>query len=174
MRCLTVRQPWAHCIFSEVRIDGPDGIALVESKRVENRPSAPPPSIAPIAGEPGEIFAIHSSQKLDREVLAEMTRRGYVLPGEWPAAVDTSPRRRGSTATGAVLGVARIERVVEQDRWSVDLPGGQLRWWIGPYGWVLCDVVALPTPVPCKGQLAYGWPLPEDVEEMVVEGWEKA
>jgi hypothetical protein len=168
MRALTLRQPFGFFTFSEVWVDGPDGLKSVASRRVENRPMRPPASIAPHDGAPGELFAITTSQKLDRASIAEARIRGYVLPDDWPLAADTAPERRTATSTGAVIGVARIERVVEQKRWTVDIPGDQLRWWVGPYGWVLCDVAALPVPVPCKGQLPYGWRLPEDVEEMVV------
>lgn len=171
MRALTIHQPWPYLMLVDPCVTGEMN---VERKRVENRTRRPPASLAPTREGPGEPFAIHASAKPDRAAIEDLERRGYILPGAWPLAVDVPIGERSSACCGAVLGVARVERVVEQDRWEARLPGGQLRWWIGPCGWLLCDVVALPTPVPCKGQQGHGWRLSEDVEEMVVEGWGKA
>lgn len=44
----------------------------------------------------------------------------------------------------------------------------QRRWFFGPVGYVLRDVIALPTPVQCKGALGF-WTLPADVEANVRE-----
>lgn len=170
MRALTVRQPWPLLMLTDPQVVGE---VDVERKCVENRTRRPPANLAPTREGPGEVFAIHAAAAPDGEAIEDLERRGYILPGAWPLAADVPIRERSSACCGAVVGVARIERVVEQERWEVCLPGGQLRWWIGPVGWLLCEVVALPTPVPCKGQQGHGWRLPEDVEEMVVEGWGK-
>jgi len=37
-------------------------------------------------------------------------------------------------------------------------------WFVGPFGWVLSDVVVLPAPVPCRGAQGL-WEVPADVRE---------
>ncbi len=119
-------------------------------KRIENRNWTPPAHLV------GEVIAIHAGKKLDLEALEDLQQRGYEIPDELPAK--------------AVVAVARLVSVVE-----VAPPEShpQRQWWIGPYGWILDDVVALPSPVPCRGYQRL-WNLPSDVAEAVYEQWGKA
>jgi hypothetical protein len=48
------------------------------------------------------------------------------------------------------------------------LPDDQRRWFFGPFGYVLRDVRALATPVPCRGWQGF-WTLPDDIESAVNE-----
>ncbi len=110
-------------------------------KDIENRSWAP--SLLP-----DEVFAIHAgSRKPD------------------PDDVQTVRRRFGRTARvpdeyafGAIVAVARAAGTVSKSR---------SKWFTGPVGWVLQDVVPLREPVPCKGMLGL-WRLPRGVEAKVV------
>lgn len=64
---------------------------------------------------------------------------------------------------GAVVAVATVTGKMVRGE-------GQLRewpWYCGPCGWILREVVALDTPVPCRGYQKL-WVLPADVEAAVV------
>ena len=115
-------------------------------KRIENRTWEPPDSIR------GQRIAIHAGLRNDRagrETVAVLRALGHVVP-------DDLPR-------GCVVAVAKIAGWRHSPRLEVD---GE--WWIGPVGWELDDVVALASPVPCKGLLGL-WELPESVERAVRE-----
>jgi hypothetical protein len=113
-------------------------------KRIENRGWKPPRWII------GERIAIHAGKKFDEEdafdLLSEL---------DMPDIHDL--------ARGAVVAVATVKGYVE----SIGESHPQHRWFCGPYGWVLDDVVALERPVPCKGALKL-WFLPADVERDVL------
>lgn len=49
-----------------------------------------------------------------------------------------------------------------------EMPPDQRRWFFGPVGYVLRDVIALPTAVPCRGWQGF-WSLPDDVRAKVEE-----
>jgi len=141
MRALTLIQPYG-------------GLIATGIKRVENRTWPAPPSML------GQRFAIHAGSKVDRETIEDLLDEGLTEHELW--------RMRS-----AVLAVATLDRVVA-DRITSGLGSfhsltrDEACWYNGPFGFVLCDIVALPAPVPCKGALGF-WTLPSDVERAVRE-----
>lgn len=118
-------------------------------KRVENRPWKPWPSIV------GQVIAIHAAAKVDPAAEAEaaafiVRRIGLTLRDVTGAGL---PR-------GAIVATARVTGCVDA---SAD------PWFVGPYGWTLDEVVALPSPVPCRGAQGL-WTVPPDVEALVLGG----
>lgn len=133
---LTLHQPWASAIVS-----GP--------KRIENRIWAPP------SGVIGRRIWIHAG-------LSYATDRHAEVLDLWPALDELV------LPTGAIIGSAVVTGYVH------DQPDGGVRvvgagthemfddpWWIGPCGWLLGDVRALPEPVPCRGAQKL-WRIPAD------------
>lgn len=167
MKALTILQPWASLIVGSP--------TAPPQKPIENRSWMPPASMI------GERFAIHAGKKLDLHAFARVfldkicgeVRPPYQTPAQFPR--------------GGVVGVATLEWAIalrSHDRlaafgdrfqritpdtlasWALDADA--LRWFFGPVGFVLRDVRAVATPVPCKGALGF-WQLPGDVERAVVE-----
>lgn len=159
MRALTVTNPWAGLIAAGIKL-------------VENRPRSM------IKSEDfGKPFAIHASREIDESVYDSIHRvapeigRGDIHKTFAPAW------GRLSRITSAVIAVATLRdamyiggnspetTVKVLDRLGIS---EQLRFTFGPTVYVLSDVVALPTPVPCKGSLGF-WTLPADVDAKVRE-----
>lgn len=137
IRGLTLWRPWAWSI-----VHG--------SKRVENRPWAPPRSIM------GQYIALHAGKHWDYDGAAKIAQ----AHPEMPRTSDLHP-----------LGIVGVARVVDVATSAIDdLPMEQWHWYFGPYGWVLEDVIALPKPVPCRGAQGL-WPLPPAVLEAVRAQW---
>lgn len=164
---LTLIPPWAHAI-------------AYWGKRVENRTWAPPRHLF------GRQIAIHSGKSPWRQ------RKN----GEWTISRDAfddvcstvrfceaaAPGMVSNPTTGewihercsAVLCVATLAGWVHE-RGNFDLvpeiaglPVEYLRspYFVGPYGWVLTDVMTLASPVPCSGKQGV-WSLPADVDAAV-------
>jgi len=76
---------------------------------------------------------------------------------EWPVHVPMLHER--AYPRGVVLAVATIADVVTTH---------DSKWFVGPYGWVLRDVVRLARPVPAKGAQGL-WRLPPDVARQIRE-----
>lgn len=114
-------------------------------KRIENRSWPPPQWII------GEQIAIHAGLRIEREQFAELLDE---LGDERPADSDL--------VRGAIESVATVVGWVEHVR--PDHP--QARWFCGPCGWALDGVVALPRPVPCRGNRKL-WIVPVDIEAEV-------
>lgn len=115
-------------------------------KRIENRPWRPWASIV------GTRIAIHAAAKVDPVAEAAVegwVRRhmGLVVP---PAA---------SLPRGAIVATARVTGVVTESASP---------WFVGPFGWTLDEVVALPAPVPCRGAQGL-WIVPADALAQVIE-----
>lgn len=164
LRALTITQPWAGLIAASVKL-------------VENRPRAM------IKREDfGKPFAIHASREIDEDVYARISE---IAPEHCPDTFITFdlPWWKLSRITSAVIAVATIDKVFDGpwDPESIRKYGAELRfsngqllgqsqarWFFGPVGYVLRDVIALPTPVPCKGALGF-WTLKDDVEAKVRE-----
>ena len=138
MRALTLTQPWAGLVASGVKL-------------IENRPWKPPTKMM------GERFAIHASRAVDLDTIAELD-------------VDHDiPERPVWRITSAIVGVATLDTYVTDVRQIAEyMAPEQERWFFGPVGFVLRDVVQLASPVPCKGALGF-WTLPDDVARQVVE-----
>ena len=135
-------------------------------KRVENRTWAPPASVI------GQRVAIHAGLKLDLAARQSLRMNGH----------DYHTPERDGYVHGAV------ESVVTIAGWVRDFRGADVAlddevsahvtdpeaidavfspWFMGPIGWVLTDIIALPEPVPCKGAQGL-WTLPADVESAVL------
>lgn len=151
MRALTLHRPWSWAI-------------VAGHKPVENRPWAPPRNMI------GVPFAIHSGKKWDAEGARFICDRVVAFPVDYYLA----------HASGAVIGVVTIERVVasreaQGHRWMPSdhpchadtLTPDQRRWFSGPFGWVLRDVRRLEVAVPCRGYQMF-WSLPAEVESEVL------
>jgi hypothetical protein len=106
-------------------------------KRIENRSWSPPDWII------AQRLAIHAGQTIERDsVLALGAPQDQLV-------------------TGAVVAVVTVKGWIAKPR-----SAEQARWFSGPKGWVLDDVVALPNPVPCNGARRL-WELPYDVDAEV-------
>jgi hypothetical protein len=157
MRALTLTQPWAGLVASGIKL-------------VENRPRRMIKS-----DDFGKRFAIHASREIDDPTYDRIksidptlfTAAGYA---RWYSL---------SRITSAVIAVATLDRMIEVGPASPDfgdpnsqailsLPEDQRRWFFGPIGYVLRDVIALETPVPCRGFQGF-WTLPADVAAKVGE-----
>jgi hypothetical protein len=155
MRALTLTQPWAGLVASGIKL-------------VENRPRRMIKS-----SDFGTRFAIHASRQIDEDVydrIAEIAPdilKRVKVPGvgehwEIPCFRDWY---RLSRDTSAVIAVATLDRIVTGNASRLDAE--QRRWYFGPIGYVLRDVVALKSPVPCRGFQGF-WTLPGDVEAKVL------
>lgn len=143
MKAISLNRPWPWAVCH-----------APAPKRIENR-SYRPRSVL------GDQVALHAGRRWD-----DVTAAAFA--GAWPASFPQAP-------SDHPLGIVGVARVVG---W-IDVPGnateGEVsdddlhsRWLNGPIGWVLRDVVALPTPVPTPGRLGL-WSLPTDVAMQVRE-----
>lgn len=150
MKCLSVRQPWAHLILCGV-------------KPVENR--------SWYTDFRGPLL-IHAGTKADPDALEALASIGEdighgaatALVMEW--AAGTSPQCRPSTARGAIIGVVDVVEC-----WNVGTTFSRLPdarpWACGPFCWVLRNPGVFPEPIPYKGRLGL-FDVPDDV---IPEGW---
>ena len=114
-------------------------------KRTENRSWPAPQRVL------GQYIAIHAGMSFREDA------------ADWLAARTGRMLTRQNVPLGAVVALARVVEVVQEHS---DDP-----WFIGPYGWVLDDVVAL-TPVPCRGRQQL-WRLPDEVYADINVQWTK-
>ncbi|HEX4954775.1 MAG TPA: hypothetical protein VF017_15390 [Thermoanaerobaculia bacterium] len=114
-------------------------------KLLENRDWRPPTWAV------GQLLAIHATREVDGLAVESLLSHGYAVPAELP--------------TSAVVAIARLTGCTTR-RPPVGHP--QRRWFMGRYAWQLAGVLALPRPVPCRGQLSV-WQLPPEVEARVRE-----
>lgn len=115
-------------------------------KRIENRPWKPWASIV------GRVIAIHAAAKVDPA--GESDAAGFILhrtTGVLPLRLEL-PR-------AAIVATARVTGVVT---------ASTSPWFVGPYGWTLDEVIALPTPVACRGAQGL-WIVPPEVAVQVFE-----
>lgn len=168
LRAATLTQPWAGLVASGI-------------KPIENRDRN-------IAGPDlfGKRVAIHASREIDEDVYARIIdidgdayRATYLdrSDGMLVAAIDTSSRwYKLSRITSAIIGVATLAaKIVGDDPDTLHaarehlgaLAGtGALKWYFGPIGYILTDIIALPEPVPCKGALGF-WRVPHDKRDAI-------
>lgn len=151
MRALTIHRPWPWAIVH---------LPPSHRKGVENRTWPPPPSIL------GERMAIHAGLHFDAEALDFIAAR---CPDDGPLP----PLRPESHPTG-IVGMATVvgyRNSLDEFLHSVHGLRGRVAprnpWFVGPLGWLLADVVALPEPVVCKGAQGL-WTVPAEVEELVL------
>lgn len=165
MKALTLWRPWSDAI-----VHGP--------KRVENRPWRPYP------GTLGTLIAIHAGKKYDAGVW-QKSSDGWKIPDGY------TPPHEAQSPTG-IVGVARVvgyldRREEKHPQQSID--GLRRRsettayarltsrvhhldldpWWLGPVGWLLEDVVALPKAIPYPGALGL-WRVPPKIVDQIENG----
>jgi len=108
-------------------------------KRVENRSWRPPDRLI------GEVIALHAGRVFQEDA------------ADWLAARTGRMVQRSTVPLGAIMALARIKKVVT-DRANDP-------WFVGPYGWVLEDVMPLP-PLPCQGRQRL-WRVPQEVRTQI-------
>lgn len=152
MYALTIRQPWAHCIFHH-------------GKNVENRTWPLPGKLL------GEFIAIHASAKMDSPVAQQSASElaGVDLGGE----KDWMP-------LGHIVGVARLigeiqgwghgsgYRIVGRgDQQTIpDYDPRADKWLFGPHGFVLGERLLLPEPIKVRGRLGF-WLVPDEIDAQI-------
>ena len=112
-------------------------------KRTENRSWSPPQRVL------GQFIAIHAGMTFREDA------------ADWLAARTGRMLTRGNVPLGAVVALARVVKVVQE---HPDDP-----WFLGPYGWVLDDVVTL-SPVPCRGRQQL-WRISDEVYADIETQW---
>ncbi len=147
MRFLSLSNPWPWAIFDMKPQFDLGGIRL-EPKRTENRNWPPPFTVI------GKRIALQASKSWDEEAAGFFLKLG----------IADAPARRDMYPTGVILGFATIAGMVTSSR---PLAPVQAPWFMGRYGWVLEDVLKLPSPIKCKGVLGLRelWP---DVNEQAM------
>lgn len=173
MRAASVTQPWG-------------GLIAAGLKPIENRGR---PMIK--REDFGKPFALHATREIDEAVYPRICEIAPSLFGRASTDEDLARDRvrlgpdtsslwyRLSRITSAVIAIASVDRVITavgrdtiSGRYIYDpedlkgLDETARRWLSGRVGYVLRDVIALPTPVACRGWQGF-WTLPDDVERAV-------
>lgn len=153
MKALTLWRPFPAMIFH---------VPEDEAKRVENRGWRPPRALV------GQRIAIHAGERIDRDAMrAASTMLGMSFPpadkaldiGIIGTARIASVIRKADVDHRIFHGFVKAAEVSHADRiWHDQVA----RWFSGPYGWVLYDVVALPEPLSCKGRQGL-WDVPAEL-----------
>lgn len=120
---------------------------LYGGKRVENRSWHPPHSLI------GQTIALHAGKVYDEQVADWMDIQGLYTP---PARGD-SP-----------MGIVGVASLLGSYRAGVLNQLSKDPWFFGPVGWLLGDVVAFRSPIPCRGAQGL-WTVPEDLEQRIRE-----
>ncbi len=111
-------------------------------KAIENRSQPLPGKFL------GEVVAIHASHaQVDEDNLTEAEK-----------LVRTQIPEEG-LERGSIIGFARFVGSVRSRK---QLRPSDAKWFHGPYGWLVEDVVLLPKPIPCNGALGF-WRVPRRV-----------
>ena len=105
-------------------------------KRIENRTWPPPNEIF------GKQIAIHAGNRVDDAAVLQLAK---MFPELWPGKVGLTH--------GAIVAVVTVTGFT---RSSTD------RWFSGPVGWQLADVIVLKQPIACRGFQKL-WDLPAQV-----------
>jgi hypothetical protein len=162
---LTVHQPYAHLIAIGV-------------KPVENRDWPPPLKLV------GKYLAVHAGKKVDVPAYEQLSRD---RPALW---VRPPLPRPEEMVLGAIVAVARVAgavlvegaadglrvntvRILGPVPAEVARDLGASQWSLGPWLWVLEDVVQLPRPVPISGAQKI-WTVHERAAAEVRAGWLEA
>jgi hypothetical protein len=119
-------------------------------KRVENRGWAPPEGLR------GSWIALHAGKTWDAEGAVFIDR----LVADRPIGHEHVRQ--------AIVGVARIDGWVTRGE---DLAETQRPWFSGPVGWILGDVVELPTPITGVRGKPKLWPVARELTEQVRTGF---
>lgn len=93
-------------------------------------------------------IAVHASKRLEQEEVAEyqslVFRRRLNAPGSPIVSADNC---------GAIIGTVEIVDCVRKS---------DSGWFVGEYGFVLRNPIALPEPIPCRGALGF-WDVPQEL-----------
>lgn len=169
MQALTLWQPWASAIAAG-------------AKQIENRSWSPPARVM------GQRILIHAGKKWDGARAGDVLRAWYAERRENPD-VGAYPDMGRGLPFMALLCTARVRGVLTQtsgpgERLAVTptmWADGELtdldhlaarinrgdetaaRWFLGPVGWVLGDVLPFPTPIQCPGMQGL-WTPTEDIQ----------
>ena len=156
MKGLTLRHPWAFAIAHW-------------GKQIENRTWKPPKALI------GQRIAIHGGKvPTSHDALADIK---YIFEdlksvhGEPSYQVDGNLTLRDILLSG-VVATAVIDRVIylEAFRARNSDPAFADPWFDievdGNVGWVLRDVIVLPTPIPCKGAQGL-WDVPDSIAKVL-------
>lgn len=153
IRGLTLRHPWPQMFLLDE-----------EPKRLENRDWTPPKAMM------GQLIALHGGavpkpgdRKYLTEIQAALTWVGEVFDDP-DASVGFSDEELLNFCTPGIFGVARLTDVVT----SSDDP-----WFVGDFGWVLSDFVAIDPPVPHKGAQGL-WEVQPDALKVLRERYRAA
>ena len=65
---------------------------------------------------------------------------------------------------GSVSSVVKFSQVIIARKELV--PESTRKWFFGPSGWMITDLVLLKEPIPCRGMLGL-WTVPADIEEQI-------
>lgn len=153
MRALTLTQPWAGLVASGIKL-------------IENRPR---PMIK--REDFGAPFALHASREIDPDVYDRIVE---IAPELWGERNPIGDWYRLTRITSAVIAVATVDSVLDPLAHGIlpDHPDAvaplrpdQRRWFFGPIGYMLRDVRALATPVPCRGWQGFWYLTPKDERE---------
>lgn len=184
MRAVTLHQPHASA-------------AAAGAKYIENRSKPVPRNLLGkrMLIHAGQGWDAKRAQAVMDAWIAASAREGWILPP--PAGAVTSGVAHAHFPRGALLAevpvlgclretaraggkpavqvysvapdddraAARVQEVCD----DVNRGGPSLRWWIGPFGWVLDHdrILTFETPVPCPGAQPLGWIVPADVAKRV-------
>lgn len=153
-RALTLTQPWAGLVASGIKL-------------IENRPR----SMIKVE-DFGKPFAIHASREISKQAMRRIIEIAPEL-----CDPTRNPWFELGARTSAIVGVATIDRMIRcstsgtpvagQLFDQLEALGDQRRWFFGPVGYVLRDVRALKTPIPCRGFQGF-WTMPDDVRTAVL------
>lgn len=111
-------------------------------KRVENRSWAIPFNLR------GQWIALHAGKANQRAEWVKV----FEIHGEMPPF---------NLTFGAVTSVAMFGSSILTD--SHRLRPSKQKWFFGPKGWLITDLLLLEEPLPCRGMLGL-WTIPNDIE----------
>ncbi|TAM87648.1 ASCH domain-containing protein [bacterium] len=94
----------------------------------------------------GEVF-IHAGKTIERDSVEMLRADSFSVPEE--------------LACGAIVGVARLVDCIDDETAETRYPD-QVEWISGPWCFILEEVRALATPIPCHGKLGF-FDVPADV-----------
>ena len=136
------------------------------SKRIENRMWTPPDWLI------GKHLALHAGKTWDQDGADFVRELEPTMPG---SAAD---HPIGIIAIVRIIGV--IELMQDGTRlaaWWHEAPMAsrrpKMRWFVGRFGWVFDDVVAMDPVIPCRGMQKL-WTVPPDALSLARERWKAA
>lgn len=158
---LTLWRPWA-------------GLVAAGVKPVENRTWPPPARVI------GQRIAIHAGKRWDHGgaqwAFQTLVTNGAPVVEAMAAALGQARHPEGVVAVATVAGWVfagnpprtAIALSATPGVHGITASDPAAPWFVGPVGWVLREVVALPVPVACRGAQGL-WRLPPDVRARVEE-----